>query len=200
MSPDPTGGVPRGAVAGVLGVILVLTLAGATLAALQPWSHGAEADMADDDPLIAHSYYANPEAVCGLFDPDEFELVLGHPYAAGIEAPIDTPALFGMPGMVRCVHSSGLAGGQGGFVATGVAYAYAEQTLERALEFREARDALTPVEVAGLGDRAFLSGGDVLILHDDKLLGVHLAVDTATEADRWILTRRLAEKALERLR
>lgn len=186
-------------VAGVLAVILVLTLTGAALAILQPWDQSAEADTDGNDPLLGPTYYANPQAVCGLFDPEELELALGHPYAAGIEAPPDTPALYAMPGMVRCLYSSGLAGGSGGFVATGVAYAYAKQTLERRLEFSAERD-MTTVEVAGLGDRAVLSGGDLLILQDDKLLGIHLAIDTPTEMDRWVHTRRLAEKALERLR
>lgn len=198
----PTGApraFPHRAVISVLAVILVLTLAGAGLVLVRPWG-GAQADSDGEDPLVGPTYYANPEAVCELFDPEELELVLGHPYASGVEPPVDLPALHAMPGSVRCLHSSSLAGGPGEWVATSVVYAYAKQVFEHTLAYRARSESTDPVEVQGLGDRAVVSGGDLLVLQDDKLLGIHLAKETPTERDRLIYTRRLAEKALERLR
>lgn len=196
--PSTQPALPRRTLLAVLAmIVLVLMLAG-TAVVTRPWNEDARAGV-DDDPLMGPTYYANPQAVCGLLDHEGLELALGHPYAAGIAAPPDTPALVLMPGMVRCVYSSGLAGGSGGFVAVGVAYAYAEQVFDRTLEAREERD-MELVEIDGLGDRAVWSAGDLLVRVDDKLLGVHAAIETPTERDRFVHTRRLVEKALERLR
>lgn len=195
MATGPRRALPRGVAAGVLAVLLVLVLAGGAFV-LKPWNQGADAGTDGGDPLVGHTYYANPAAVCELFEPGELELALGHPYLQGIEAPIDTPSLTLMPGIVRCFYSSAHGAG---FVATGVVYAYAEQVFDRTLKARAERDIPT-VEVDGLGDRAVWSGGDLLVLVDDKLVGVALAIETPTERDQFVLTRRLAEKAIERLR
>lgn len=164
----------------------------------QVWSMAGHSDD-EEESLIGPAYYANVHAVCGLLDSDELHLALGHPYHAGIEAPVDLPALFAMPGMVRCLYSSDLVGGRGGWVAVGVVYAYGEQVFDRALEYRDDRK-IPAVEVDGLGDRAVWAGGDLLVLDDDKILGVHIAKHWTEDADRFEQTRRLAKRALERMR
>lgn len=189
---------PRGAVVGLLAVILVLALAGAAVLFLGPWENTVQADGGDDDPLVGPAYYANTAAVCGLLSPEELELTLGFPFRTGVAAPLDTPQLHSVTGMTRCVYSSQVGGG--GVVVTGVAYAYAEQVFDRAVSYREERN-ITVTRVAGLGDRAVRTeGGDLLVLTDDKVFGVNVGIEVPAEQDRWTHTRRLAKRALERLR
>lgn len=198
-STPPRRPSPRGAVAGLLAVILVLALAGAAVVFLDPWGDTVRADGGtEEDPLAGHAYYANTAAVCGLLSPDELELALGFPFRPGVDAPLDTPQLHSVTGMTRCVYSSQVGGG--GVVVTGVAYAYAEQVFDRAVSYREDRN-IDLIKVEGLGDHAVRTeSGDLLVLAGDKVFGINVAIDVPAEQDRWTHTRRLAEKAIERLK
>lgn len=189
-------GPARRLLVGLLALLLGTAVAGGLVLIDAFERSDAEEVDGSDHALFGRDYYANPAAVCGLLDPDDLELALGFPFAPGFEAPIDTPALTLMPGIVRCYYPSEEQ--SGGWVAVGVAYAYAEQVFNRTAEAREERN-FDHRRVAGIGDGAFWSGGDLLVLTDGKLVGVHIAGHFTLEEDRLEQTRRLTEKVLERL-
>lgn len=154
-------------------------------------------DLSEDDLLVGPSYYANPAAVCGLLDPQDLEVALGRAYGKGFEPPLDYPVFTGMTGIVRCTYPAKQA--QETF-SLGVVYAYADQVYDDRVE-RNARSGEVR-EVSGLGERAVWSDvpKELMVSTGDKLVAVHLAASGESEERHIERLRRLAEKAIERLR
>lgn len=179
-------------------VVLLAVLVGlavvVALAVVRPWARGSD-PAAASDPLIPHDYYASGAVVCALLTPEDLALATGYEYREGSEAPVYTSAFAAIPGITRCKYDSEA----GGPVHLGVVYAYAEQVFEERQEFYATLGEVQ--ELSGLGTRASWASApkQLLVLTDDKIVGVLLPTSTDSEAIRIERARRLAEKAIERL-
>lgn len=181
----------RRAIVLTLLVVFFVLLAGVVVLLTSVW----EDDVGTDDPLVSDTYYASSEAVCALLDPDDLELVLGFAFQEGFEPDAIYPAFAGTPGITRCTY---LRGDGSEVVNLGVVYAYADQVFEDRVErYRELGEVK---ELEGLGRRAVWieAGNNLLVLTDDKVVGV--IPPTGSEHDAIERARRLAEKAIERLK
>lgn len=94
------------AVAAVGGLIVTGTWTpDVDLTALDGLVDGERADEGENEVagrLAGPAYYDSVAAVCGLLDPADLELALAHPYHEGIAAPLEHPALAGIPALTRC--------------------------------------------------------------------------------------------------
>lgn len=179
----------------VLLVMLLAVGAGAT-AVVMGWAPEQPASQRDD-PLVGHAYYADPAAVCGLLDPRDLQLALGRVYHEGSEPPLDYPVFAGMTGVVRCTYQ---AKGVSQPFSLGVVYAYAERIYQARLEQNRNTGEIT--EIPELGAKAVWSEspGELMALTGDKLVVVHLADTSGPEQARIERLRRLAGKAIGRLK
>lgn len=156
-----------------------------------------ETDEIEEDPLIGPNHYASAEAVCELLTPEDLGFALGYVYEDGIEPPVTWPALFGNPGMTRCLY---MTEGQGETVTLGVVYAYADRVFQDAVDRFDQEGNVT--DVPGLGRRAVWTQTprQLLVLTDDKFVALNLPMAYMTEAEQLERARRLAEKVIGRLR
>lgn len=185
-------------------VLVMALLAAGVVVALTGWGGGSspaaggnDSFAGSDDPLVGRSYYANPAAVCGLLDPQDLEVVLGRAYGEGFEPPLEYPVFAGMTGVVRCTYS---ARESSEAFSIGVVYAYADQVYDDRLEQNEKIGEVS--ELSGLGDRAVWSDAPKELMVDtgDKVVVAQLADSTEAKEVHVERVRRLAEKALDRLR
>lgn len=178
-------------------VMLTLLLLAGMAVALTGWSMGSPSGE-NDDPLVSPTYYTNPLAVCSLLGSQDFELVLGDTFQQGVALSAHHPAFAQIPGITKCGY---LSEDETRVVALGVVYAYADQLFDDAKQRAKERKGLEGVEA--VGSEAFFDrvSGELLVLTDDKVVGVIVSQGyVEADRDRIERARRLAEKAMERLR
>lgn len=153
---------------------------------------------ADEDPLVGHDYYASPAAVCKLLSAEDLELALGAAYEEGVEPGGMTYSFAGLPGVTKCFYAPEQQ--EHGSVELGVVYAYADQVFREHVE-RRGEERIR--QLSGPGDRAAWdeAAHELLVLADDKVIAVSVPTTSSWhEGDLLERTRRLAEKAVGRLR
>lgn len=150
-----------------------------------PIDHGALADI----PALTRCWYPAADPARGDADDAQPEQPSSQPSPSLADSEVAEPD---SPPTEPTVASD---------VVIGVAYAYAEQIFADAVEARRQRSEI--VDVEGLGDQAVYEPltNELLVLEGERMLGM-LVTPAGDEPDESLRerTRRLAERALERLR
>ncbi|MGI8426530.1 MAG: hypothetical protein ACR2FO_05125 [Actinomycetota bacterium] len=149
---------------------------------------------------VGSSYYSSASAVCALLEGRDLETILGHQYLDGVgDFNPDTQFLTGVN---AC--SYGRADNPRRKIYLGVVYAYSDQIFGQTSSFlhRAFPQPGKIVTVKGIGKKAFWWDdlNLLFVLTEGKMIALKGQADLEPARDRLIRVRRLAEKAVARLR
>lgn len=179
---------------------LVLASSVAGVVAARSGSDGTKPapTVATGPPLPADYYAATDAAVCGLLDRSDLEATMGVAYPDG-DNPGITNTFGDIPGITKCRYRPTAYPRLK--VETAVFAGNAAATFE---ETKMSRNAFKAEVVPGLGQEAlwYPQGNELLVLNKEKILGLAVGIGATgdSDADQKERARRLAVKALARLR
>jgi len=144
------------------------------------------------------NFYSSASNVCALVKEGDLEAILGHRYSQGVGA--FNPDFQPLPGVSACTYERAVDGSLAPRVYVGVVYAYAGQIFREHISFLRAVSRARAVKEVGekaVWDPALFQ---LFVLEKDKMLAFQAFPDLEPKRDHLIRTRRLAVKAIGRLR